>query len=394
MLPRHADCEAVPVPQSDLQPADGPGAARAAGLRYVNDATPGIARRRVGSGFSYRSAEGAPVRDQETLQRIRRLAIPPAWQGVWICPRNDGHLQATGRDARGRKQYRYHSRWRELRDETKYARMVAFGRALPRIRRQVNRDLARPGLPREKVLAAVVRLLETTFIRIGNEEYARDNESFGLTTLRDRQVRVRGSRLNFRFRGKSGVPHDVALTDRRLAAIVRRMQDLPGEELFQYVDDAGETRAIESADVNEYVRGIAGKAFTSKDFRTWAGTLLCARALARLDAPSSMTAARREITQAVSAVAQALRNTPAVCRKCYVHPAVLESYSAGQLGSAMRGNSDEAALIAVLQEQQRRRPSRPSGPRLLAFRPSWPRRGPAPSSGAARSRARPSAPPT
>jgi DNA topoisomerase-1 len=394
MLPRHADCEACPVPQSAPHPVDGPGAARAAGLRYVNDATPGIARRRARGGFRYSSPEGSPVRDEETLRRIRHLAIPPAWQAVWICPRGDGHLQATGRDARGRKQYRYHPHWRELRDETKYARMIAFGRALPRIRRQVGRDLARPGLPREKVLAAVVRLLETTFIRIGNEEYARDNESFGLTTLRDRQVRVRGSRLSFSFRGKSGVPHDVALTDRRVATIVRRMQDLPGEELFQYVDDAGETRAIESADVNEYVRGIAGKDFTSKDFRTWAGTLLCARALARLETPSSLTAARREIAQAVSSVAQALRNTPAVCRKCYVHPAVLESYSAGHLRPAMRASSEEASLIAVLQGQRRRGPSRRSGPMPRAFQPWCLRRGPVPSSGAARSRARPSAPPT
>jgi DNA topoisomerase-1 len=332
---------------------NGHDAARAAGLRYVTDAGLGIARRRLRKGFRYAGPDGSAVRDRGTLARIRGLAIPPAWDGVWICPRDDGHLQASGRDARGRKQYRYHPRWREMRDETKYARMSAFARALPRIRRRVARDLARPGLPREKVLATVVRLLETTFIRIGNEEYARDNASFGLTTLRERQVRVRGARLSFRFRGKSGVPHDVALTDRRLAAIVRRMQDLPGEELFRYADDTGETRAIESADVNAYLRQVAGAEFTSKDFRTWAGTLLCARALARVPRPASESAGRREVAQAIQAVARALRNTPAVCRKCYVHPAVIERYLAGRLQPALRKRSDEAALIAVLRSGTR-----------------------------------------
>jgi DNA topoisomerase I len=328
------------------------------------------------------------VRDPETLARIRRLAIPPAWQDVWICPRDDGHLQATGRDARGRKQYRYHPRWREVRDETKYARMLAFGHALPRVRRRVARDLRRAGLPREKVLAALVRLLETTFIRIGNEEYARANESFGLTTLRGRQVRVRGARLDFSFRGKSGVRHEVALTDRRLAAIVRRMQDLPGEELFQYVDEAGETRAIGSADVNDYLREITGEGFTSKDFRTWAGTLLCAQALARLEAPASQAAARREIVHAVAGAAQALRNTPAVCRTCYIHPVVLERYAAGRLRAEMRGTSAEGALIALLREAERGEASgRRSRRKLPCARPgSW-RRGPRPSSGVPGSRA-------
>jgi len=381
------------VLQTARDPIDGPDAARAAGLRYVSDAAPGIARRRAGTGFHYVGPDGSAVRE-ETLARIRRLAIPPAWQDVWICPRDDGHLQATGRDARGRKQYRYHPRWREVRDETKYERMIAFGKALPRIRRQVSRDLRRSGLPREKVLAAVVRLLERTFIRIGNEEYARQNESFGLTTLRDRQVRVRGARLAFSFRGKSGVRHEVALTDRRLARIVQHMQDLPGEELFQYVDDAGESRAIGSADVNDYLRAIGGEGFTSKDFRTWAGTLLCARALARLETPASQTAARREIVQAVTGTAQALRNTPAVCRKCYVHPAVLETYAAGRLRGEMRGASDEAALIALLRQEQRREASaRRSRRKQRGVPPSRWRRAARPPSGAPGSRAPLSAPP-
>src|SRR5688572_15022286 len=253
--------------------------ARAAGLRYVSDETPGITRQRRGTVFRYRRPDGSPVRDRRTLGRIRTLAIPPAWREVWICARNDGHLQATGRDARRRKQYRYHRRWREARDETKYGRLIPFARALPRIRRRVERDLALPGLPREKVLAAVVRLLETTRMRVGNEEYARENDSFGLTTLRERQVQVRGGKLRFRFRGKSGVEHAIELNDRRLARIVRRMQDLPGEELFQYVDESGESRRIESSDVNAYIREAAGEDFTSKDFRTWAGTVLAARAL-------------------------------------------------------------------------------------------------------------------
>src|SRR6267142_1595962 len=261
--------------------------ARAAGLRYVSDAAPGIVRRRRGKAFHYRHADGGPVRDRRTLGRIRALAIPPAWLDVWICNADDGHLQATGRDARHRKQYRYHRRWREVRDETKYGRLIPFAAALPRIRRRVARDLARPGLPRAKALATVVRLLETTRARIGNEEYARDNESFGLTTLRERQVRVHGSRLRFRFRGKSGVEHAIELDDRRLAGIVRRMQDLPGED------------------------------FSSKDFRTWAGTVLAARALHALGPCSTQAEGRRNIAQAVAAVAGALGNTKAVCRKCY-----------------------------------------------------------------------------
>ncbi len=328
--------------------------AEAAGLRYVNDRRPGIRRRRAGASFRYVGVDGSPLTDEATLTRIRRLAIPPAWQHVWICPREDGHLQATGRDARGRKQYRYHPRWRQVRDETKYGRMIAFARALPAIRRRVARDLARPDLPRDKVLAAVVRLLETTYIRVGNEEYARDNESFGLTTLRERQVRVQGDTLKFRFRGKSGVEHDISLTDARLARIVRHMQDLPGETLFNYVDPDGTVRAVESADVNEYLQSIAGEAFTSKDFRTWAGTLMCARALRVLEPPRSAAESRRSVGQAVQAAARKLGNTKAVCRKCYVHPAIVECYERGQLRELMRGRSDEAGVAAILRAERRR----------------------------------------
>ena len=312
---------------------------------------PGIARRRVGSGFRYHDADGAAVRDEATLKRIRALAIPPAWEKVWICPRDDGHLQATGRDARGRKQYRYHPRWREVRDDTKYGRMLAFARALPRIRRRVRQDLALPGLPRDKVLATVVRLLETTRMRVGNEEYARENDSFGLTTLRSRQVRVRGATMQFRFRGKSGVWHDFALSDPKLAAVVRRMRDLPGYELFQYVDEGGETRGVDSADVNAYLRTIAGEEFTSKDFRTWAGTVLAAEALRRCG--------RNELQQAIERVARQLGNTKAVCRKCYIHPRVIEAYLDGSLAQAMSGRSIEACVKRLLGRRRSQRSLEP-----------------------------------
>ena len=346
-----------------LQPAGGgPGhgrnyseqSAKAAGLRYVADGVPGIRRRKSGRTFTYARPEGGRVRDPQTLGRIRALAVPPAWRDVWICPREDGHLQATGRDARGRKQYRYHPRWQEVRDETKFGRMAAFARALPRLRRRVGRDLALPGLPRAKVLATVVRLLETTLIRVGNEEYARENDSFGLTTLRVRQVRVRGARVRFRFRGKSGVRHEIELADPRLARIVRRMQDLPGEELVQYVDDAGETRRVESGDVNAYLKEITGRDFTSKDFRTWAGTLLAAHALGRMGKCASAGQAQRNVAQAIEAVALRLGNTKAVCRKCYVHPAVIDGYLDGRLPEAM----DEKTLVAFLKPPRGRRAPR------------------------------------
>ena len=324
----------------------------------MSDAAPGIARLRAGSGFRYQDARGAAVRDRALLERVRKLAVPPAWRDVWICPREDGHLQATGRDARGRKQYRYHARWREVRDETKYGRMLAFADALPRIRRRVRQDLARPGLPREKVLAAVVRLLETTRMRVGNEEYARENESFGLTTLRTRQVRVNGSTMQFRFRGKSGVWHEFALSDRRLAVIVRRMRDLPGYELFQYVDDAGDTRAVDSADVNAYLKDLAGEEFTSKDFRTWAGTVLAAQALRECG--------KRGLTQAIERVAKQLGNTKAVCRKCYIHPAVIEAYIDGRLDQAMTGRSVEACVKRLLARRKAQRSLVPALRRSLS----------------------------
>ncbi|HEY6084803.1 MAG TPA: hypothetical protein VIU63_05370 [Nitrospira sp.] len=305
--------------------------AQAAGLRYVDDRQPGISRQSRGKKLSYRSSDGAPVRDLQTLKRIRSLAIPPAWRDVWICKSPDGHLQATGRDARGRKQYRYHSRWREVRDGNKYERMIAFGRALPVIRAHVEKDLARRGLPREKILATVVRLLEVTPIRVGNEEYARQNDSFGLATMRDRHVRVNGSALRFQFRGKSGIIHSVDLEDRRLAQIVRQSRDLPGYELFQYIDEAGERRTIDAADVNAYLKSIAGDEFTAKDFRTWAGTVLAARALREFSTVDSHAQAKRNVLRAVESVAKRLGNTKAVCRKCYIHPDVVNAYLDGRL---------------------------------------------------------------
>jgi len=322
--------------------------ARQAGLTYVTEGRPGLTRRRAGRGFVYRDAEGRRVRAGATLARIRALAIPPAWTDVWIAPSPHGHIQALGRDARGRKQYRYHARWREVRDETKYTRLLAFARALPRIRARLRTHLARPGLPRDKVLATVVRLLETTLIRVGNEAYARTNRSFGLTTMRDRHVRVRGATLRFHFRGKGGKEHAVDVRDPRLARIVRRCQDLPGQELFQYLDEDGATRAIESTDVNTYLKRVAGEEFTSKDFRTWAGTLLCARALRRLPPPQSAAGGRREVAQVIEAVARELRNTRAVCRKCYVHPTVIESYLEGRLQNIDNVISVKADRVEVL----------------------------------------------
>jgi DNA topoisomerase-1 len=309
-------------------------AARSAGLRYVSDQRAGILRRRAGRGFVYTDADGARVRDTATMERIRSLAIPPAWTDVWICPEPSGHLQATGRDARGRKQYRYHPRWREVRDEAKYGRLANFGEALPAIRGRVEEDLARPGLPREKVLAAAVRLLDRSLIRVGNEAYARDNGSFGLTTLRDEHVNVSGSRLRFRFRGKGGRLHAIDVADRRLAGVVKRCQELPGEELFQYVDDEGEPEAIESGDVNAYLAEVAGREFTAKDFRTWGGTARAAEALRDQDPASSEADGKRKVAEAIREVAQHLGNTPSVCRACYVHPAVIEAYVDGSLHDA------------------------------------------------------------
>jgi DNA topoisomerase I len=304
-------------------------AAEDAGLRYVTDEQPGFSRQRKGDDFEYFDTKGKPIRDEQRLLRIKRLAIPPAWSDVWICPSPNGHIQATGRDARRRKQYRYHERWREVRDENKYDRLVEFGKALPKIRRRLKKDLALSGLPREKVLATIVQLLERSFIRVGNEEYARENKSFGLTTMKDRHVDVKGSKLRFRFRGKSGRQHEVDVTDRRIARIVSKLQDLPGQDLFQYLDDEGDVRDVTSQDVNEYLREITGEDFTAKDFRTWAGTVLAAVALSAAGEFETKKQAKANIKQAIEAVAMVLGNTPAICRKCYIHPAVLEAYLTG-----------------------------------------------------------------
>lgn len=314
--------------------ADAEQAARDAGLRYSSDTSPGIRRRRAGRGWIYLEPGGERITDAPTLARIRALAVPPAWTDVWICRSPNGHLQATGRDARGRKQHRYHPRFRRARDESKFERVIEFARALPRIRARVDSDLARPGLPREKVLAAVVRLLELTLIRVGNDEYARLNRSFGLTTLRNRHARVDGSSVRFRFRGKSGKVHDVGLRDRRLASIIRRCQDLPGQELFAYVGRDGEVVDVASEDVNGYLREISGAEFGTKDFRTWAGTVLAYRALRGLEPASSRAAARHNVVEAVRETAEHLGNTPAVARRSYVHPAVLEAYLAGEVAAA------------------------------------------------------------
>jgi DNA topoisomerase-1 len=337
---------AAPAAREDALPAarstDPAESAKAARLRYVTDQIPGIRRRRNGKGFVYVTPDRKITRDSDELQRFRSLAIPPAWRDVWICPLAHGHLQATGRDARKRKQYRYHPRWREVRDENKYDRMLGFAKKLPAIRRKVAQDLALPGLPREKVLATVVRLLETSMIRVGNQEYKRQNNSFGLATLHSRHVNVSGSSIRFEFRGKSGVRHAVDLNDRRLAKIIKQCRDLPGHELFQYIGDDGERYAIDSADVNDYLRQIAGEEFSSKDFRTWAGTVLAARALGEFHSGDKKAQLKKNILQAIEVVAKRLGNTKAVCRKCYIHPAVIESYTDGSLLQLLRRRAKKA----------------------------------------------------
>ncbi|MEY4513705.1 MAG: topoisomerase [Pseudomonadota bacterium] len=335
--------------------------AERAGLRYVHDRQPGITRKKNGKGFSYLSAQGKVVRDTPTLKRIHALVIPPAWTDVWICADPNGHIQSTGRDVKGRKQYRYHTRFREVRDETKYEKIFDFAAALPKIRARCESDLSRPGLSREKVLAAVVSLLEQTLIRVGNEEYSRLNQSFGLTTLRDGHAKIRGASVEFQFRGKSGKEHAVAINDRRLAKIVKRCRDLPGDELFQYLADDGTRRTIDSSDVNEYLRQIASDDFTAKDFRTFAGTVIAANALAEAGLASSETASKKTIVSAIKSAAGRLGNTPAVCRKCYVHPGIFEAYMRGRVvpriaaGGAQLKNSlrarlraDERAVLAFL----------------------------------------------
>jgi DNA topoisomerase I len=339
-------------------------AAEEAGLRYVSDQTPGYTRKRRGKKFVYFDTDGKEIRDETRILRLNRLAIPPAYTDVWICPSPNGHLQATGRDDRGRKQYRYHERWREERDENKYEKMLIFAQALPKIRRRINKDLKTPGLPRQKVLATVVQLLERTFIRIGNEEYAKENKSFGLTTMRNRHVDVKGATVRFRFRGKSGKEHDVDTQDRRVAKIVRKLQELPGQEVFQYLDDEGKRHQVTSEDVNEYLREITGEEFTAKDFRTWAGTVMAAMALQAQAAFENKSQAKQNVKAAIGAVAKMLGNTPSVCRKCYVHPAVLETYLDGNLIEGLKKQtektleeslgdlrSEEAAVLSFLQER-------------------------------------------
>lgn len=340
--------------------------ARSAGLKYTADAKPGIRRAANGTGFKYVSPVGKSIRDTATLARVKSLVIPPAWTDVWICPDERGHLQATGRDARGRKQYRYHPRWREVRDDTKYHRLIGFAHALPVIRRRTGADLRRQGLTREKVLAAVVQLLEKTLIRVGNDEYAKQNRSFGLTTMRDGHVDVKGERVRFAFRGKSGVEHEVDLEDRGLARVVRACRDIPGYDLFQYYDENGERQAIGSADVNAYLQDVTGLDFTSKDFRTWAGTVLAAQMLREFERVETASGRKKNIVRAVEAVAKRLGNTKAVCRKCYIHPAVFDAYLDGSMvktvaqrarraAQAGRWSEAEAAVLALL---QRRLPSK------------------------------------
>ncbi|HJZ74926.1 MAG TPA: hypothetical protein VKE51_24485, partial [Vicinamibacterales bacterium] len=348
-------------------PVPPPESARIAGLRYVDHRrTPGI--RRIGSKtrVRYLAPNGRTIAAAAELHRITSLVIPPAWKDVWICPDPRGHLQATGRDARGRKQYRYHPRWREIRDEVKYGRLIAFARTLPKIRHRTGADLRKQGLSRDKVLAAVVQLLEKTLIRVGNEEYAKDNRSFGLTTLRDQHAKISGGTVRFSFRGKSGIGHAIDLQDKRLAKIVKACRDLPGYELFQYVDGDGARQSVDSADVNAYLREISGQDFTAKDFRTWAGTVLAAKALAEVAASRSAGEAKRNVVKAIESVAKKLGNTRAVCRKCYIHPAILDAYMDGatiqtlnaraaKLARTRALSAEESAVVAMIERRLKKR---------------------------------------
>lgn len=323
--------------------------AKAAGLRYVSDEMPGIRRVSRGKSFAYVAPDGSAIEDEKELARIRSLAVPPAYTDVWICPLANGHIQATGRDARGRKQYRYHKRWREVRDENKYGRMIAFAESLPKIRKRVEADIALPDMPRDKVLATVVELLQTTAIRVGNDEYAKENGSFGLTTLQNRHAKVDGTTVKFSFRGKSGIRHAIDLRDRRLAKIIRLCQDLPGQQLFEYVDDDGQTHAIDSADVNEYIRAISGDEFSAKDFRTWLGTVTCAMLLTEQEAAETQAERKARITAVIKDVAKRLGNTPAVCRKCYVHPHVVDTYMEG---GSLKQNGKVSHVEGLLPEER------------------------------------------
>jgi DNA topoisomerase I len=325
-------------------------------------------RRRQGASFVYYDKRGKRIRNPLELKRIRSLAIPPAWEKVWICAQANGHLQATGIDVKGRKQYRYHPTWRTVRDEAKFERLLSFAEVLPKIRAKVDEDMRRPDLSREKVLATIVRLLEVSLIRIGNEEYAKENKSFGLTTMRNRHVEVEGATIKFQFRGKSGKKHNVEVSDRRVARIIQKCQDLPGQQLFQYEDQAGEVAAIGSEDVNDYLQRITGQPFTAKDFRTWAGTILAAIALGKMEEVDSQTLAKKNIVTAIEAVAGLLGNTVAICRKCYIHPAVPTSYLEGTLARTLRAKADaqiaehlhelrpeEAAVITLLRQELAKR---------------------------------------
>jgi len=347
---------------NDAAVVDAAEAAESAGLRYVTDSEPGISRRNGGDELAYVHANGAAVRDAATLERIRKLAIPPAWTDVWICPRADGHLQATGRDARGRKQYRYHAGFREVRESTKYEHMMAFAKALPALREAIARDMALRGLPREKVLATIVHLLETTLIRVGNDDYARTNKSYGLTTLRDKHLEVSGAQLRFQFKGKSGKTWKLQLQDRRVAKVLKACQDLPGQRLFQYVDEGGELKEVTSADVNAYLKQVTGQDITAKDFRTWAGTVMAALALQEVLHFDTQAMAKKNLRNAIEQVASRLGNTPTICRKCYIHPEVLSAYAEGGLLLEMEREvraelrdelsvlkPEEAAVLALLE---------------------------------------------
>jgi DNA topoisomerase-1 len=324
------------APQAELLLRDGVRAARAAHLEYANLDAPGYGRKKRGSGFSYHDERGRPIRSAQVIARIRKLAIPPAWTDVWICPSPLGHVQATGRDAKGRKQYRYHERFRALRDGAKYHHILRFGRKLPELRRTLARDLRRPGLEQSKVLSAVIELMQRTCMRVGNDRYAEQNGSYGLTTLRDRHAKIRGSEVEFHFKGKSGKLHHVRLDDARLARIVRRCRDAPGQRLFQYAGSDGKFHAITSGDVNEYLRQVTGEPFSAKDFRTWSGTLLAVHALGACEPGSSLAATRRTIKRALEGVSAELGNTIAICRKSYVHPAVIDQYTSGELAASFR----------------------------------------------------------
>jgi DNA topoisomerase I len=348
-------------------------AAESAGLRYISDDRPGIRRKKVGTGFTYTRPDGSRLAKRETLKRIKALAIPPAWTDVWICPFADGHIQATGRDAKGRKQYRYHPRFREVRESTKYEHMVAFADALPAIREKVREHMSLRGLPREKLLATVVHLLETTLIRVGNDDYARQNNSYGLTTLKNRHVAVDGNEVRFRFTGKSGKQWSLRVRDRRVAKMIRACQDLPGQELIQYVDEQGICRNVSSTDVNEYLKEITGKDITAKDFRTWAGTVLAAMALFEVESFDNAAQAKRNLRSAIEKVSARLGNTPTICRKCYVHPEVLNSYMDGNLLLEIKSQAEselrsvvsnlrpeEAAVLAMLRGRLAKEAERPA----------------------------------